>query len=261
MDSVIQHFDRMSATGDWSRLYEVADGFTYHFHVRRQRVLELLPQRMGRVLDVGCGPGVMVEAVLERGGSFEGVDLSPQMVHEATERFGHLDNVSFSEGSIEEIQHPDSSFDQVICMAVLEYLEASDKALREIARVLRPGGIAIVTVPKRWHIDRMTIAATAPFRAVARVFGVSGADKLPRLRLQPDELDEAAKRAGLIVDGGAQYHFTPLPYPLTRATPGPCMRLNLPYERFYESRSALPSFLAHGYIGKYRKLSETTASK
>ena len=251
----------MSATGDWSRLYEVADGFTYHFHVRRQRVLELLPQRLGRVLDVGCGPGVMVEAVLERGGSFEGVDLSPQMVREAAERFGHLNKVSFSEGSIEKIEHPDSTFDQVICMAVLEYLETPDTALREIARVLRPDGIAIVTVPKRWHIDRMTIAATTPFRLIARAFGVSGADKLPRLRLQPDELDQAARSAGLMVENGAQYHFTPLPYPLTRVTPGPCMRLNLPYERFYGSRSALASFLAHGYIGKYRKPAETTASK
>ena len=81
--AVVEHFDRLSATGDWSRLYEVADGFTYHFHVRRARVLELLPARLGRVVDVGCGPGVMVEAVLSRGGTFDGVDLSPDMVAEA----------------------------------------------------------------------------------------------------------------------------------------------------------------------------------
>lgn len=253
MDTVVQHFDRMSATGDWSRLYAVADGFTYHFHVRRQRVLELLPARMGRVLDVGCGPGVMVEAVLERGGSFEGVDLSPQMVREATEKFGQLEGVSFSEGSIEALAQPSNTYDQVICMAVIEYLEQPDKALAEIARVLKPGGIAIVTVPKRWHIDRVTVAATAPARAVARMFGVTGADKLPRLRMQPDELDRAAQAAGLMPDGGAQYHFTPLPYPLPRVSPALCMRLNLPYERFYGSRASLPSFFAHGYVGRYRK--------
>jgi ubiquinone/menaquinone biosynthesis C-methylase UbiE len=54
--AVIEHFDNYRG---WSRLYDVADGFNYHFHVRRNRVLELLPQKLGRVLDVGCGPGVM----------------------------------------------------------------------------------------------------------------------------------------------------------------------------------------------------------
>ena len=75
--AVVEHFDRLSSTRDWSRLYTVADGSTYHFHVRRSRVLALLPEHLGRVADIGCGPGVMTEAVLTRGGTFEGIDLSP----------------------------------------------------------------------------------------------------------------------------------------------------------------------------------------
>ena len=253
MSAVIEHFDRLSSTGDWSRLYAVADGVTYHFHVRRARVLELLPERLGRVADVGCGPGVMAEAVLQRGGTFEGVDLSPEMVREATERFGHLAGVSFKEGNVEALDLPSQAYDQVIAMAVIEYLSTPDRALNEITRILKPGGIAIVTVPKPWHIDRLTVAATTPVRALARALGAAGADKLPRLCLQPAELDAAAKRAGLIPDGGAQYYFTPLPYPLTRLAPGLCMRLNAPFERLYATRAALASFLAHGYIGRYRK--------
>jgi hypothetical protein len=79
-------------------------------------------------------------------------------------------------------------------------------------------------------------------------------DCLPRLCLQPDALDEAAMRAGLISDGGAQYHFTPLPYPLTRLAPGLCMRLNVPCERWHLTRAGLLSFFAHGFVGRYRKL-------
>jgi ubiquinone/menaquinone biosynthesis C-methylase UbiE len=251
--AVIEHFDKLSATRDWSRLYEIADGVTYHFHVRRSRVLELLPQRLGRVLDVGCGPGVMVEAVLERGGKFEGVDLSPEMVREGAEKFGHLPDVGFRVGSVEELDLPDNSYDQVICMAVVEYLSTPDRALAEIARVLRPGGVAVVTVPKRRHIGRTMISLTTPARALARMLGAASADKLPRLCLQPDELDAAAARAGLVFDGGAQYCFTPLPYPLTRLAPQTTMRLNVPFERLSATRAALPSFLAHGYIGLYRK--------
>lgn len=253
VSAVEEHFDQLSEAGDWSRLYDVADGFTYHFHVRRQRVLDLLPERLGRVADVGCGPGVMVEAVLERGGTFEGVDLSPGMVREAAQRFGHLNGVSFKQGNVEAMDLPDETYDQVICMAVIEYLKATDRALSEIARILRPGGIAVITVPKRWHIDRLTVAASTPARALARMLGAARADKLPRLCLQRDELDGAGRRAGLVADGGMQYHFTPLPYPLPRIAPSLCMRLNVPFERWHKTRSALPSFFAHGYAGRYKK--------
>ncbi|MDT5060850.1 MAG: hypothetical protein QOH63_1309 [Acidobacteriota bacterium] len=250
---VVEHFDKLSANRDWSHLYSVADGRTYHFHVRRARVLELLPEHLGRVVDVGCGPGVMVEAVLERGGTFEGLDLSPEMVQEATEKFGQLEGVSFKTGDIEALDLPDDYADQLICMAVIEYLKTPDRALEEMARVLRPGGQAIITVPKRLHLDRMTISLSAPVRRIARMLGAASADQLPRLCLQPDELDEAAERAGLIPDGGAQYHFTPFPYPLPRLAPQLFMRLNSSFERFYTTRRTLPSFLAHGYIGRYRK--------
>jgi ubiquinone/menaquinone biosynthesis C-methylase UbiE len=252
-NAVIEHFDHLSATGSWSHLYSVADGFSYHFHVRRRRALDLLPERLGRVADVGCGPGVMVEAVLSRGGTFDGVDLSPQMVREAREKFGHRANVSFREGDVEALALPDAAYDQAVCMAVIEYLSTPRRAMAEIARILKPGGIAIVTVPKRWRIDRVAVAATFPLRALARLFAQGTADSLPRLRMQPEELDKAAVEAGLLPDGGSQYQFTPIPYPLTRLAPGLCMRLNLPFERWHRKRGALPSFFAHGYVGRYRK--------
>jgi SAM-dependent methyltransferase len=251
--AVVEHFDKLSANGGWSQLYAVSDGKSYHFHVRRARVLEQLPEKLGRVLDVGCGPGVMVNAVLERGGSFEGRDLSPEMVTESMEKFGHLANVNFKEGDIENIDLPDASCDQVLAMAVIEYLASPDKALAEIARVLRPGGVAVITIPKRRHIDKTMVSFTTPFRALARIAGMASGDLIPRLCLQPEELDRAAERAGLIPDGGSQYNFTPFPYPLTRLLPGLSMRLNTPFERWHQTKSALKSFFAHGYVGRYRR--------
>ncbi|HEY2961179.1 MAG TPA: methyltransferase domain-containing protein [Pyrinomonadaceae bacterium] len=253
--AVIEHFDKLSANRDWSRLYASADGNNYHFHVRRDRVLALLPEKLGRVLDLGCGPGVMTEVVLERGGVFDGVDLSPEMISEAKEKFGHLPNVNFATGNIEAIDAADNSYDQLICMAVTEYLQTPDRALSEIARVLKPGGIAIITTPKRWTISRVIVAATKPVRVLAKLFGAATADHLPRLRLQPQELDDAARRAGLIADGGSQYHYTPFAYPLTRVAPGLMMRLNMPFERFHADRGAFVSFWAHGYVGRYKKAS------
>jgi ubiquinone/menaquinone biosynthesis C-methylase UbiE len=249
-NQVVEHFDKYR---NWSRLYDLADGHNYHFHVRRNRVLELLPQKLGRVLDVGCGPGVMTEVVLERGGVFDGVDLSPEMVSEAKEKFGHLPGVHFAVGNIEAIDATDNSYDQLICMAVIEYLKTADPALAEMARVLKPGGIAIITMPKRWHVSRLTVAATKPVRVLAAMLGAATADHLPRLRLQPDELDQAARRVGLIPEGRSQYHFTPFAYPLTRVAPDLSMRLNMPFEKFHAQRGPFVSFWAHGFVGRYKK--------
>jgi hypothetical protein len=66
-------------------------------------------------------------------------------------------------------------------------------------------------------------------------------------------MDAAAIRAGLIADGGSQYHFTLLPYPLTRLAPQACLRLNGPFERWHQTRDLWRSFFAHGFVGRYRK--------
>jgi len=251
--AVVEHFDKLSTNRGWSHLYAVSDGKSYHFHVRRARVLELLPEKLGRVLDVGCGPGVMVSAVLERGGSFEGRDLSPKMISESIEKFGDLPNVNFKQGDIENIDLPDASCDQVLAMAVIEYLASPDKAFAEISRVLKPGGVAVITIPKRRHIDKTMVSLAAPLRALARKAGLATGDLLPRLCLQPDELDRAAAHARLIPDGGSQYNFTPFPYPLTRLLPDLTMRLNTPFESWHQTKSGLKSFFAHGYVGRYRR--------
>lgn len=136
---------------------------------------------------------------------------------------------------------------------MIEYLGSPEKALKEIARVLKPDGIAAITTPKAWHLDRLMIAGTAPVRLLGRALGWGRADRLPRRRLQPGELDRLANDAGLEPTGGSQYCFTPFPYPLTRIAPRLATRVNLPFERWHGSKAAGTSFFAQGYVGRYRK--------
>jgi ubiquinone/menaquinone biosynthesis C-methylase UbiE len=251
---LIRHFDDEAATGHWSHLYDIADGLTYHFHIRRQRVMEYLPEKLGRVADLGCGPGIMVPLILERGGSFVGVDMSPEMIDEAKAKYGHLENVSFQVGNIEALDLPDESFDQVVVMGVIEYLEQPLKAMQEIGRVLKPGGLALVSVSKRYHTDRIAAPLTAPVRWVARRMGAKGSGQVARLGMQPRELDAAAVLGKMIPEGGSHYNFTPVPYPFTRMAPGLTMRINMPFERYHTTDNWLLGSLARGYLGCYRKV-------
>src|SRR3954451_8167980 len=99
-----------------------------------------LPPRP-EILDAGCGSGRTLDE-LARLGHASGIELNPFGVRAARER-GH-------EGGgapVESIPHPDESFDLVTCLDVIEHTDDDVRALAELARVTKPGGHLIVTVP------------------------------------------------------------------------------------------------------------------
>jgi len=98
-----------------------------------------------RVLDVACGTGlVAIDAARAVGpdGQVLGIDLSGQMVDAAGQRARErrLSNVSFARMDAEALDLPDASFDAALCALGLMYMPDPAQALREMRRVLRPGG-------------------------------------------------------------------------------------------------------------------------
>jgi SAM-dependent methyltransferase len=98
-----------------------------------------------RVLDVGCGCGldVFVASILVGArGSATGLDLTPEMVDRAraAAALWPIRNVAFEAGDVEAMPFPDASFDVVVSNGALNLAPDKDRAFREIARVLRPGG-------------------------------------------------------------------------------------------------------------------------
>ncbi|MEQ6341789.1 MAG: methyltransferase domain-containing protein [Gammaproteobacteria bacterium] len=97
----------------------------------------------GRIIDIGCGTKPYAELLKSYVTEHVGVD------HEGT--FHSKDNVDLF-GTAYVIPAEDSSFDSALCSAVLEHLEEPEQALRECYRVLKPGGVAIYSVPFIWHL-------------------------------------------------------------------------------------------------------------
>lgn len=95
-----------------------------------------------RILDVGCGTGANLE-LLGQYGAAEGVDISPAAL--AFCRARGLDNVRL--GEAEKLPYPDETFDLVTALDVVEHLDDDVAGLREMRRVLRPGGRALLFVP------------------------------------------------------------------------------------------------------------------
>jgi len=109
-----------------------------------------------RVLDWGCGPGFLVERLMQRGIRAEGLEFSKESVDRARarcERYPGFAGITLAEG----IPCPvgDSSVDVVLLVEVLEHLlpEQIAPTLEDIRRILRPGGVLVVTTPHDENIE------------------------------------------------------------------------------------------------------------
>ena len=122
-------------------------------HARRtaeEAAAFLLPElRPGmRLLDVGCGPGSITRGLAERvaPGQVTGLDLSRETLDLARQDAAarRIENIRYEEGSVYALPFPNASFDVVYAHQVFQHLRERDEALRQMLRVLRPGGLIAV---------------------------------------------------------------------------------------------------------------------
>lgn len=139
---------------EYVKLAAVEDRMWYfralHSHVARALDGGGLPEA-AVVLDAGCGTGGLIRRLsgLHPAWRWTGVDLSPAACRFARERVGPTTEIK--EASVTELPFPDASFDAVVSADVLYHVADDAAALREFARVLRPGGVVIINVPAyRW---------------------------------------------------------------------------------------------------------------
>ncbi|HEY0790898.1 MAG TPA: class I SAM-dependent methyltransferase [Chthoniobacterales bacterium] len=98
------------------------------------------------ILDVGCSSGFLVQALRDkfRTASVMGADYLPELVRTAAQRIG---NVPFIQFDLRECPLPDQCVDGVTALNVLEHIDDDRKAVHEIYRILKPGGLAHLEVP------------------------------------------------------------------------------------------------------------------
>lgn len=119
-------------------------------------LLDALPPRIGRLLDIGCGTGGLLERLAPRIEEGLGVDASRDMLALARTRLAErgLAQISVRQADMYRLALPDAAFDAVTLQMVLHYAEDPAAALAEACRVLRPGGVlAIVDLAPHQRAD------------------------------------------------------------------------------------------------------------
>lgn len=112
-------------------------------HRARIRRIERLTGGPGSVLDVGCGPGRLLDQMRRRGWTTRGTERSPDAARRARDDLG----LDVRAEELDEIVAEGASFDAVVFWHVAEHVHDPAEALCDIARLLRPGGVLLVGVP------------------------------------------------------------------------------------------------------------------
>jgi ArsR family transcriptional regulator len=128
-----------SASGQWDRLRTEMFGPSFHLHA----LLGLLDSALV-VADLGCGTGQLSEIVAPHVARVLAIDSSPDMLEEAKRRLRAFGNVELRRGSLEALPIDEGQVDVAMMGLVLHHVPDPARALAECARVLKPGGRALV---------------------------------------------------------------------------------------------------------------------
>jgi SAM-dependent methyltransferase len=177
---VRQLFDAKAAT--WSAKYAPGGRLTGRLEQLRTAVGQRVSPG-GTVLDLGCATGDLARELAAGGLRVAGCDISAQMLDRAAraDPAGIAEWVRLEPGW-RRLPFADAAFDAIVAASVLEYVSAPAAVLRECARVLRPEGTLLCTVPDLRHpvrwlewpaglLARSALARSALAGAVARVWG------------------------------------------------------------------------------------------
>jgi len=157
-------FTDPTAVEYWDKLYDLNDFTAYCYKKRMETALswvddlDLSPNLI--ILEAGCGAGRFAREAASKGHNVFGMDNSHEMIIKAnngSKSAGNF-NAAFLQGNIEELPLKTSSFDVIVCLGVVGYLNSETKALKSIARAIKPGGILTISIVNKARlISRLDI--------------------------------------------------------------------------------------------------------
>jgi SAM-dependent methyltransferase len=125
----------------------VADAVALQRPTKYEFVREFLGRDLGRAADIGCGPGVFTRYLCRNANYVFAADVDGASLGRTFARHAREKNLAPLVMRVNQLPIRDASLDTVLFLEVLEHLVDDSGALREVARILRPGGKLVISVP------------------------------------------------------------------------------------------------------------------
>jgi SAM-dependent methyltransferase len=159
------------------------------------------------VLDIGCGDGHFASIAYEDLPIDIGIDMMERDLPEAAGRAGIYRTVMYA--SATELPFLDAAFSTVVSNCVIEHIPDNDAVMREISRVLRPGGVFAATLPSD-HFSEFLLGSSLPRRVGLKSVGDAYEKYFERISHHyhvhpPAEWKRRAEAVGLVVEQQAYY--------------------------------------------------------
>ena len=144
--------ERMVSKYDIETYYSASNPIIKYIERRRIDCLVKLlsPRENEKIFEVGCGAGHVLQNI--HLGQLYAIDLSSRMLSLAKKRLG--DKVELKQCNAESLVYADNFFDRTVCTEVLEHTLNPQKVICEIARVSKPGGVVILSIPNEDLINK-----------------------------------------------------------------------------------------------------------
>ncbi len=232
------HFDRWSDY--WENVYSGDSFISRHMNDRKNIVLSLVNQvsagRQLNILDLGCGAGVLTQALLEKGHAVTAVDSSPVMLARLTALLeGGQPKYPRFNGAIQALATDtglqDRQFDLVVCIGVMQYHQNDQSLLKEIFRILKNDGTCILSLPNLMTVNHLSdpyylLSAcralwTRCIRKTDNYVGLNGAFRFVgkkddasfyNKKYLPWEIQAPIRQHGLVLQKRIGYGFGPLTF-------------------------------------------------
>ncbi|MDF5731913.1 MAG: bifunctional 2-polyprenyl-6-hydroxyphenol methylase/3-demethylubiquinol 3-O-methyltransferase UbiG [Rhizonema sp. PD38] len=189
----IDSYSQIGLEGWW----DLEKGLHQKLHVmnpiRGNFTVELLKEygisRSHKIVEIGCGGGILSEYIARQGFNVTGIDISEGAI-EVAKQHALLDNIEieYQTGSVYQLSFPNNSFDVVVSSDFLEHIEDLDKAISEMSRILKSGGIFVFDTIARNE------EAVKHYMSLETIGVIPAGTHDPLLFVNPEELETIASK-------------------------------------------------------------------
>jgi ubiquinone/menaquinone biosynthesis C-methylase UbiE len=252
--------DYFDSTADryWHDMYTTVPSNRHALLLQRRRkiVVDLTEGFGGKTLELGCGPGVF-SSELPKARPYIVADLSESMVRLARDRA--KERVAGGlRLSADKLPFTDKSFELVIAIGLIEYLPDLTATLTEIHRILRTGGVAIISFPSPRPWEKLLRWLGKPVESILRSFSGlvlsaedAGAQRIFHRCYSASRIKQSITSIGFTVERNFHFHYFYFPFDAICFQPS--KRIDQLLERFATTAPFLRAF-AQTHVWRVRKL-------